>query len=275
LKIKINDLAIFGGKKTFSNPVSCSRLYKPDFDRFMQHSKTFLDRRIYSNNGPINQKLELKLAKFHHTKYSVTFANGFWALVMLLTALFEDSKKREILLPSLTYRRLADVCSWANLIPVFVDVDENLSISINDLKKKISKDTVGILAVHPIINCCDIKGLEDFAKQNKIPLIFDSVESVFESTEYGKIGQFGKAEIFSFHASKLFNGFEGGYVTTNNKKLYEKLSLIRGFGFKNKNFIKYPHSINSKLNEFHAAMALSSLEECSKNIKHNKSIYFY
>ena len=273
MKNSIEDLAIFGGDKLFEKPISCSRLYKPSFDRFIKHSEIFIKNKIYSNNGPINQKLEKKLAIFHNTKYCVTFANGFWALVMLLDALFENSKKRELMLPSMTYRRLADVCSWAKLIPVFVDVDENLSISLSDLKKKVSKNTAGILAVHPIVNCCDVKGLEKFAKLNNLTLVFDSVESVYEEVENGKIGKFGTAEIFSFHASKLFNGFEGGYVTTNSKKLYEKLSLTRAFGFKNKNFIKYPNSLNSKLNEMHASMALSSLEEKAKNIKHNKHIY--
>lgn len=177
-------------------------------------------------------------------------------------------------MPSFTYRRMADIAAWTRLKPHFCEVEaDTLANSARTVKSCINKDTALILGVHPIVNNCDINGLMALAHEEKIPLLFDSVESVHETLQGRKIGGIGTAEIFSLGASKLVNGFEGGYLTTNDEKLAERLALARGFGFKGQDNIAIPGGLNAKLNEIHAAMALASLDDLEDQIERNKLRY--
>ena len=219
------------------------------------------------------QLLEKRLAKFHESKYCVAFANGFWGLVMTI----EESKlkgKTEILIPSLTYRRMADLVSWAGLSPVYYDIDPiTLTGNTELIESKINKNTSAILGVHPIVNCFPTDEVNELCNKYNLPLIMDSVESAYECQNGKRVGSQSIAEVFSMHTGKLLNGCEGGYVTTNSTDLYQRLLLIRGFGFKGAENIECENGINAKLNEMHAAFALSNLDLLDQLIVHNKSIY--
>jgi len=272
-KITINDLAYLGGKRLFAKPKSTSNLVQPDFNKFLRYSKEFYNLRYYTNNGVLVKMLESRLAEFHDADFCVSFCSGFWALVLTITSLALKGKS-EIIMPSLTYRRMADIAAWARLIPRFSEVDPTtLAQNRQTVNECINNETALILAVHPIVNCCDIEGIVSLGEENSIPVLFDSVESVYETASTGKIGKFGDAECFSMHASKLLNGFEGGYVTTNNAELAHQLSLLRTFGFEGQDNCVVPGGLNAKLNEIHAAMALANLDEMDQQIVNNQQRY--
>lgn len=272
-KTQINELAVFGSSPLFAQPKSTSNLVKPDFDTFLQYSKIFHDKRRYTNDGSLVKLLEQRLAEFHGTKFCVSFCSGFWALALTISVLATKGKS-EIIMPSLTYRRMADIAAWVGLTPRFCEVDaDTLAVSAATAAACINEETALILGVHPIVNCCDVSGLLELANTNKIPLLFDSVESVYESIPTGKIGSFGQAEVFSLHASKLLNGFEGGYVTTNDGALARELALLHGFGFEGPDNIVFPGGLNAKLNEIHAAMALASLDDLEAQVDRNRERY--
>ena len=273
-KNRLEELAIFGGASVFAMSKSTSNLVRPDFEAFKTYSALFLDQKQYTNNGPNVKLLEQRLAAFHCVEYCVTFCSGFWALALAMSALALDGKN-EIVMPSLTYRRMADIAAWVNLKPHFCEVDpETLAMSAATARSCINQNTALILGVHPIVNCCDVAGLIALAKEKSIPLLFDSVESVYESTSGGKIGEFGSAEVFSLHASKFLNGFEGGYLTTNDASLARQLALMRGFGFGGVDNIVVSGGMNAKLNEVHAAMALASLDGIEEQIILNRQRYY-
>jgi dTDP-4-amino-4,6-dideoxygalactose transaminase len=138
----------------------------------------------------------------------------------------------------------------------------------------INSNTALILGVHPIVNCADVGELTDIAEKHGIPILFDSVESVYESTAIGKVGAQASAECFSLHACKLFNGFGGGYLTTNNAELANKLSSMRSFGFTDVDTITLEDGMNAKLNEMHAAMTLASLDDIEQQINLNRERYY-
>ena len=272
--LTVDNLSIFGIAPLFEKTKSTSNLVQPDLSVFLKYSRIFYDQNRYTNNGPVVRLLEQRLAKFHHSKYCVTFCSGFWALVLAMRVLAIEGKT-EILMPSLTYRRMADIATWARLTPRFYDVNTStLSARADDVDRHVSNDTALILGVHPIVNCCDVDGLVDLAKDKEIPLLFDSVESVYETVESGKIGTFGEAEVFSLHASKLVNGFEGGYLTTNNFELANKLSIARGFGFAGTENVVVADALNAKLNEMHAAMALASMDDLEEQVVRNRERYY-
>ncbi|MBE0627423.1 MAG: aminotransferase class I/II-fold pyridoxal phosphate-dependent enzyme [Burkholderiales bacterium] len=273
-KNNLEELAIFGGSSMFAIPKSTSNLLQPNFRQFMGYSKLFFDQHQYTNNGPNVKLLEQRLAAFHETAYCVTFCTGFWAIALAIVALALKGKT-EIVMPSLTYRRLADIAAWVNLKPRFCEVEAaTLAMSAATVRPCINENTALILGAHPIVNCCDVDGLVALAKEKNIPLLFDSVESVYESTAGGKVGGFGSAEAFSLHACKLLNGFGGGYITTNDASLARQLDSMRGFGFGGVNNVVVPDGINASLNEMHAAMTLASLDGVDEQVERNRQRYY-
>lgn len=267
-----SDLALLGGVPMFQQPRSTSSLVAPDFNRFLDYSRVFYDARQFSNNGPLVQQLERRLAEFHQTTHCVTFCSGFWALALTIKSLALPGR-REILMPSLTYRRMADVASWAGLVPRFCEVDrQTLAVSAQTAGPLVNAETALILGVHPIMNCCDAIGLERLSEATGVPLFIDAVESMYETFQGRKVGSFGRAECFSLHASKLLNGFEGGYVTTNDAQLAARLIRTRGFGFYTPDTVQ-EFGMNAKLNEIHAAMALAGLDELGAQVARNRERY--
>lgn len=273
LKTDIENLAVFGGPPLFLEPKSTSGLAQPSFEEFLKYSQRFVDVAQYSNNGPNVRLLEERLAALHRSENCIAFCSGFWALVLTIKAL-ALSGRCEIVMPSLTYRRMADIAAWVGLQPRFCEVNEDsLSLSRETLEPYINSDTALIMAVHPIVNCCNATEIMDVARAKGIPLVFDSVESVYETVPGGKVGQFGDAECFSMHASKLLNGFEGGYVTTSDTSLAERLRAMRTFGFTGQDHVSVVDGMNAKLCEVHAAMALANLDHLDATIAENRDRY--
>src|SRR3974390_372647 len=104
-KRDLDDLAVFGGPRVFATPISTSNLVRPDFNKFLEYSSLFYDKRQYTSNGPVVRILEQRLADFHRAKHCIAFANGFWAIALAIKCLAIPGKT-EIVMPSLTYRRL-------------------------------------------------------------------------------------------------------------------------------------------------------------------------
>jgi dTDP-4-amino-4,6-dideoxygalactose transaminase len=271
-KKAISDLAAFGGEPVFDQVRSTSNLVRPDIEKFLSYSKIFYDQHRYTNDGALVKMLEQRLAAFHGTQFCISFCNGFWALVLTMKCLALPGKT-EIVMPSLTYRRMADLAAWVGLTPHYCDVDgTSISMTSQLAAASITSNTALLLGVHPIINTCDVDGLETLSAQTGIPLLFDSVESAFETYRGRKIGGFGRAECFSMHASKLLNGFEAGYVTTNDPELARKLAGMRGFGFYGHDNVELL-GMNAKLNEVHAAMALASIDDLPDQVIRNRVRY--
>jgi len=265
-KHSAGDLALFGAKVLFAMPKSTSNLVQPDFERFLSYSRDAFTQPP-TPQGAVTKRLEARLASFHQAAHCVSFCSGFWALAVTMVALALPGK-REVVMPSLTYRRMADVVAWTGLLPRFCEVDpKTLAISGATASACISDDTALLLGVHPIVNCCDVDGLVELAEARRVPLMFDSVESVYEVCAAGRIGGFGSAECFSLHASKLLNGFEGGYVTTHDAALAAKLAELRDGG------AVLPGALDARLADVHAAMALANLDELDAQSALNRERY--
>lgn len=271
-KASVRELALFGGAPLFNRVRSTSNLVKPNFRRFMDYSRVMYDRGKYANVNPLVAVLEKRLAQLHQTRYCIAVSSGFWALVLAMKCLALP-KRTEVVMPSLTYRRMADVVVWAGLKPKFCEVDpESLAITPATVRPRLNDDTALILAVHPIVNCCPAAEFEELSQEFQLPLLFDSVESAMETYRGRKLGSFGNAECFSMHASKLLNAFEGGYITTNDADLADKLKRMRNCGLDGQNGA-VEFGINARLDEIHAAMALAALDDLDDQIARNKRRY--
>lgn len=270
-KQAIADLALFGGSPLFPTPKPVSNLARPEFDRFIAYVGQACSAGILADGGPLVRMLEDRLAQYHQVDHCVAFNSGFWALAVVFRALALNGRS-EIVMPSLTYRRLSDIAAWAGLKPRFCDIDPlSMTNGAAQVAGCINDDTALIVGMHPINGLADIDGLTRLAHDAGLPLVFDSVESSHECHAGRRIGGFGDAEVFSLGASKLINGFEGGYVTTRQADLAQALRL-RLYGAAGNKSSREPR-FNARLNEIHAAMALASLEDLDRQIARNRRRY--
>lgn len=216
--------------------------------------------------GDPKQNLVARLRKYHNAKHVILFSSGFWALVIAIKSQIRSRKKRGVLMPSLTYRRLADAVFLAGGIPIFCEVSKDeLALkyeSISDLIK--SRDDVGMLLfVQPMVGSVCLNNFIELCNDADIGLVVDSVESVHDTIKGQRTGSFNTSEIFSLHASKLINGFEGGYLTTNSDIEASKIKKLSEVSS------RYDLSISP----FHATIASCNLMNIDEFICHNKTIY--
>ena len=283
-KSDIAELAVFGGPPLYATPISTSNLVRPEVRVFFDHARQSHAQGRWTDGGPIVRRLEQRLAAYHGTAHCISFVNGFWAIALAARCLALPGRS-EVVMPSLTYRRLADIMAWVGLVPHFCEVDPaTLAISAATAAPCINERTALLLGVHPIVNVCDAAGLEALAAAQGLPLLFDAVESVHETLGGRKVGSFGSAECFSLHASKLVNGFEGGYVTTQDDALANRLRRLRDGGrdadcadnLSDDGVDDLPPAglgMHAALNEVHAALALAGLDELPDQIARNEARY--
>ncbi|MES0488476.1 MAG: DegT/DnrJ/EryC1/StrS family aminotransferase [Leptospirales bacterium] len=261
--------ALWGGEPIFSGPKPTSNLVKPSEETFFQYAYRIFDKKRSFTRGELVSELEGRLKILHNVEYCITFNSGFWALAALIDSGVLKGKK-EVVLPSLTYRRMGDIISWVGLIPHFSDINrETLAIDSQSARKCINDNTGLIIGVHPVGGHCDIDGLLRLSEETGVPVIFDGVESVDEKHKGKKIGSFGAGELFSLGASKLVNGFEGGYITTNDQRLAMELQKIRS----GDQSLADLRVMKAELNEVHAAMTLAGLDDLEQQLNRNRNRY--
>ena len=269
-KNKITDLAIFGNPPIFEEKLHVGRPNIGDPARFLEYVNTILNNRWLSNNGPYVQKFEQRLSDLLGVKHCIPTCNGTVALEIAIRA---SQLSGEVIVPSFTFIATAHALQWQEITPVFCDIDpETHTINPNQVKSLITPRTSGILGVHIWGNPCHIDQLSDIAQQHNLKLIFDASHAFGCSYNGRMIGNFGSAEVFSFHATKFVNTLEGGAIATNDDLLAEKVRLMKNFGFAGYDKVIYIGT-NGKMNEISAAMGLTSLEAIDSLIETNNRNY--
>lgn len=272
MKRTIEDWALFGGPRLFDTIRTTMNLFPPDGGIFFRHAKRSFDAMRLTNNGPALLELEMKLASLHGVRRCVAFSSGFTAMYVAIRNLGLPGRK-EVITPSLTYRKMADIIEWGGFVPRFCDVDrDTLGPSRETVEACINGDTAMILAAHPRTRLCDVDGIAGLSRETGIPLMFDSVEACGATHKGRPLGGFGDCESFSMHADKIINGAEGGYITTDNEDFAAKISLARAFGLNGPDRIELPGT-NAKLNELHAALALSGIAHHEEQLRKNMELH--
>lgn len=270
IKQKIKDLSIFGGPQAFDETLHVGRPNIGDRKRLLERINDMLDRRWLSNNGPFAQELENVLAEFLGVQYCIIMCNATIALEIAARAL---GLHGEVIVPSFTFVATPHALQWQEITPVFCDVNPlTHNIDPAKIENLITPRTTGIMGVHVWGRACEIEKLGRIAQKHNLKLMFDAAHA-FGATYQGQmIGGFGDAEVFSFHATKFFNTFEGGAVTTNNAELANKLRSMRNFGFAGLDSVTNIGT-NGKISEVSAAMGLTSFENLSEFIEVNYNNY--
>jgi dTDP-4-amino-4,6-dideoxygalactose transaminase len=241
-----------------------------DRDALLARINDMLDRRWLSNNGPLVQEFEQRICELLGVKHAIAMCNATVALEIASKAL---DLKGEVILPSYTFIATAHALQWQGITPVFADMDPAThNIDPAKIEALITPQTTGIVGVHVWGRSADTQAIEEIATKHNLRVMYDASHGFGCSAGGRMLGSFGECEVFSFHATKFINCFEGGAVTTNNDELAEKMRLMRNFGFKGFDNVIYL-GVNGKMSEVCGAMGLTSLEAMSEIVGVNRRNY--
>lgn len=264
---RVDALAIFGGEPAFDRKLHVGQPNFGDRAYFMQRVERILDSKWYTNNGACVQELEAALCSYLGVKHCVAVCNATLGLQIAIRAM---PMQGEVIIPSMTFVATAHALQWQQIKPVFCDVDETTHVlDPREVRRLITKQTTGIVGVHLWGRACPVEALQEIADEHGLHLLFDAAHA-FGCTHGGRmIGGCGDAEVFSFHATKFFNTFEGGAITTNDDALASRLRAMVNFGITGMDEVSHVGT-NGKMSEMSAAMGLTSLRSIDQFVDVNR-----
>ncbi len=266
----VSDLAIFGGSPAFIEPLYVGRPNTGDTERFLGRVEDILRRRWLSNNGVYVQSLEERIAELLGVPACVAVCNGTLGLQLVIRAL---GLRGRILVPSFTFVATAHAPVWEGLWPVFADIHAgDHTLSVQSCRQLITDEVSAVVPLHTWGSPADISGIQDFAAEHRLRVIYDAAHAFGASYRNTMIGGFGDAEVFSFHATKFINCLEGGAICTHDTALAGELRLLRNFGFAGLDTV-VSLGTNAKMNEISAAMGLTLLEQLDDLIEVNRRLH--
>jgi dTDP-4-amino-4,6-dideoxygalactose transaminase len=265
-----SDLAINGSPPLFSTPLHVGRPNIGHRGKFLERVNRILDRGWLSNNGPVVVEFEQMVCAHIGVRNCVAMCNGTVALEIATRAL---ELTGEVIVPSYTFIATAHALQWQEITPIFADIDPAThNLDPDAVRRMITPRTTGIVGVHLWGRGAPVAELQDIASEHGLRLMFDASHGFGCTLGGTPLGNFAECEVFSFHATKFFNTFEGGAVVTNDDALAEKMRLMRNFGFSGYDNVIYPGT-NGKMTEIAAAMGITNLEALEGFVETNRRNY--
>ena len=220
-----------------------------------------------SKDGGKNvQEFEKLVKTFVKTKYAVSVNSGTAALQAALYAL-DIKKDDEVIVPSFTFIASANAIASTGAKPVFVDIlKENFTIDPKSITKKITRKTKAIMPVHLYGYISSLDKIKEIAKKHNISVVEDAAQSLGSTFKGKHTGTFFELGCYSLYPGKVVTSGEGGVIVTNNKKLYEKLQMIRNHGMV-KGYDSKIFGLNLRLPEISAAIAKVQIKKLPKFIQ--------
>jgi dTDP-4-amino-4,6-dideoxygalactose transaminase len=269
-KDSLEELAILGSPPAFDEKLHVGRPNIGNREHLLERINDLLDRRWLTNEGPYVREFEQEVSELLDVRHCVAVCNATLGLEIAIKAM---ELAGEVIVPSFTFIATAHALQWQGITPVFCDIDSAThNLDLQHIEALITPRTTGILGVHLWGRPCDVDALAQIARRHNLGLMFDASHAFGCSHEGRMIGNFGNAEVFSFHATKFSNTFEGGVVATNDAALAQKIRLMRNFGFTGYDEVGCIGT-NGKMNEVSAAMGLTSLESLNEFVAVNRRNY--
>lgn len=250
--------------------INITKIFLPDKEVLIKYIDRIYSSGWVTNDGPFVKEFERKLENYFGVRNVVAVANGTLALQIAYRCV--NIKGSAITTP---YSFVATTNSlvWEGIKPVFADINrKTLTLTPDNIKKHLSKDTTGIVPVHVYGNACEIEEINEIANQNNLRIVYDAAHCIGVKYKNKSIFNYGDASIVSFHATKLFHTIEGGAILTSNDHIAEKARLLRNFGISGEDKIESV-GINAKMNEFEAAMGLSLLDNIELLIADRRRVW--
>jgi dTDP-4-amino-4,6-dideoxygalactose transaminase len=260
--------AVLGAPPAFDRPRHVGRPNLGDRRALMARIEGVLDRVWLTNNGPLVEEFERAVASIAGVRHCVATANGTLALEIAISAV---GLRGEVVTTPFTFVATTHALARQGITPVFCDVDPRThNIDPTKVEEVITPETTGILGVHLWGRPCAVDALGEIAQRRGLGLLYDAAHAIGCSDSGRMIGRFGRAETFSFHATKIVNAFEGGAVVTDDDDVAERARLVRNLGFADYDRV-VTLGTNAKMNEVSAAMGLTSLESFEQFVTVNRA----
>jgi dTDP-4-amino-4,6-dideoxygalactose transaminase len=263
---------VFGEVWSKNKMINVTKTYLPNKEKYQKYVDEIFENGWVTNNGPMVQRLEKKLAEYLGVKNVVLVSNGTVALEIAYRTL--DIKGFAITTP---FSFVATTSSLVtnDILPIFADIDEKtLNLNPANIEKLITPNTSAIVPVHVFGNACEVEEIEKIAKKHDLKVIYDAAHAFDVKYKDKSVLNYGDISTLSFHATKLFHTIEGGALIINDDELAQKARYLINFGIENQESI--PHlGTNAKMNEFEAAMGLCVLDDIEKIKESRKEVIEY
>lgn len=238
-------------------PIPVTQPYLPPLEDFIPYLRQIWENRWLTNNGPFHQQFEAALRDYLGVAHLSLFANGTLALVVALQALRITG---EVITTPFSFVATTHALYWNGIEPVFVDIDPaTLNLDPAKIEAAITPRTTAILPVHVYGNPCDLTAIERIADIYGLKVIYDAAHAFGVKQNGVSILNAGDLSVLSFHATKIFNTFEGGAVVCRDEKIKRRIDFLKNFGFADEVTVVAP-GINAKMNELQAAFGLLQLD---------------
>jgi dTDP-4-amino-4,6-dideoxygalactose transaminase len=243
--------------------------FLPPLEEFQVYLNEIWESKWLTNNGRFHQELEKALCEYLGVQYISLFCNGTLALITALQALRITG---EVITTPFSFVASTHSIWWNNITPVFVDIEPtSLNIDPNKIEAAITPKTSAILPVHVYGNPCDVERIKEIADTYGLKVIYDACHTFGVTIKGVPVLHFGDLSVMSFHATKVYNTFEGGAIICHDQAMKKRIDNLKNFGFINETTVVAP-GINAKMNEVQAAMGLLQLKYVDGAIAKRKTI---
>jgi dTDP-4-amino-4,6-dideoxygalactose transaminase len=237
-------------------PILVTQPHLPPLEDFIPLLQQIWDRKILTNGGPFHQQLEQALCDHLGVKHISLFSNGTIALITALRAL---DIQGEVITTPYSFVATAHALVWSGNKPVFVDIDpQTLNLDPRQIESAITPRTTAILPVHCYGNPCDVDEIEAIAARHGLRVIYDAAHAFGVQCHCGSVLNHGDLSVLSFHATKVFNTFEGGAIVSHDAATKLKIDRLKNFGFAGETAV-VATGMNGKMSELQAAIGLLQL----------------
>lgn len=252
-----------------NKPIYVTQPYLPPLEEFTPYLQQIWDRKLLTNGGPFHQQLEQALCDYLGVKYISLFTNGTIALVTALQALRITG---EVITTPYSFVATAHSLLWNGIKPVFVDVAPNtLNLDPAKIEAAITPHTTAILPVHCYGHPCEVDAIQKVADNYNLKVIYDAAHAFGVQCHCGSVLNHGDLSVLSFHATKVFNTFEGGAIICPDSKTKIRIDQLKNFGHVGEVTVVAP-GINGKMSEFNAALGLLQLKYIDQAIERRQEI---
>lgn len=251
------------------HPIYVTQPNLPPLEEFIPYLRKIWDSKVLTNGGPFHQQLEQALCDHLGVKHLALFTNGTIALVTALQALRITG---EVITTPYSFVATAHSLLWNGIKPVFVDIDpKTLNLDPSKIEAAITPQTTAILPVHVYGHPCDVEAIQQVADKHNLKVIYDAAHAFGVQCHSGSVLNYGDLSVLSFHATKVFNTFEGGAVVCPDAETKKHIDQLKNFGFVDEVTVVAP-GINGKMSEVNAAFGLLQLDHIDQALARRKEI---
>jgi len=252
-----------------NKPIFVTEPVLPPLAEFIPYLEKIWENKILTNGGPYHQQLEQALCEYLGVEHIALFTNGTIALITALQALRISG---EVITTPYSFVATAHSLLWNGIKPVFVDINStDLNLDPTKIEAAITPQTTAIMPVHCYGQPCNVEAIQKIADDYNLRVIYDAAHAFNVKNQHGSILKYGDLSILSFHATKVFNTFEGGAIICPDAKTKSHINRLKNFGFVDETTV-IAAGINGKMSEINAAYGLLQLKNFDSVIQCRKKI---